>query len=65
VDHLPFDARAIRHRGPTPDADRRNEIPNIKPYEQPVYWRDVGTIDAYFEAHKDVLGADACSARRQ
>lgn len=35
-----------------------NEIPNIKPYEQPVYWRDVGTIDAYFEAHKDVLGAE-------
>lgn len=35
-----------------------NRIPNIKPYEQPVYWRDVGTIDAYFEAHKDVLGAE-------
>ena len=35
-----------------------NLIPNIKPYEQPVYWRDVGTIDAYFEAHKDVLGAE-------
>jgi glucose-1-phosphate adenylyltransferase len=35
-----------------------NEIPNIKPYEQRVYWRDVGTIDAFFDAHKDVLGAE-------
>ena len=35
-----------------------NEIPGIKPYEQRVYWRDVGTIDAYFETHKDVLGGE-------
>lgn len=35
-----------------------NEIPGIKPYEQRVYWRDVGTIDAYFDAHRDVLGAE-------
>jgi glucose-1-phosphate adenylyltransferase len=35
-----------------------NEIPGIKPYEQRVYWRDVGTLDAYFDAHKDVLGAE-------
>ena len=35
-----------------------NEIPGIQPYEDRVYWRDVGTIDAYFEAHKDVLGAE-------
>lgn len=35
-----------------------NEIPGIKPYETPVYWRDVGSIDAYFDAHKDVLGAE-------
>jgi glucose-1-phosphate adenylyltransferase len=33
-----------------------NRIPGIKPYETPVYWRDVGNIDAYFAAHKDVLG---------
>lgn len=33
-----------------------NEIPGIKPYEEVGYWRDVGTIDAYFEAHKDGLG---------
>jgi glucose-1-phosphate adenylyltransferase len=35
-----------------------NTIPGINDYEQRVYWRDVGTIDAYFDAHKDVLGAE-------
>jgi glucose-1-phosphate adenylyltransferase len=35
-----------------------NEIPGIKAYEEHAYWRDVGTIDAYFEAHRDVLGAE-------
>ena len=33
-----------------------NEVPGIKPYEEVGYWRDVGTIDAYFDAHRDVLG---------
>jgi glucose-1-phosphate adenylyltransferase len=33
-----------------------NEVPGIKPYEQRAYWRDVGSIDAYFDAHRDVLG---------
>ncbi|EGV17839.1 glucose-1-phosphate adenylyltransferase [Thiocapsa marina] len=35
-----------------------NVIPGVHPYETSVYWRDVGTIDAYFDAHKDVLGAE-------
>jgi glucose-1-phosphate adenylyltransferase len=35
-----------------------NRIPSLKPYETPFYWRDVGTIDAYYEAHGDVLGAE-------
>ncbi len=35
-----------------------NEIPGLKPYEEPGYWRDVGTIDAYFDSHKDVLGME-------
>ena len=35
-----------------------NVVPGIKPYEEAGYWRDVGTIDAYFEAHRDVLGAE-------
>ncbi len=34
-----------------------NVIPGINDYETRVYWRDVGNIDAYFDAHKDVLGA--------
>lgn len=35
-----------------------NEVPRIQPYEDPHYWRDLGTIDAYFEAHQDVLGVE-------
>ncbi|MGQ9659201.1 MAG: glucose-1-phosphate adenylyltransferase [Thermochromatium sp.] len=35
-----------------------NRVPGIQPYETQVYWRDVGTLDAYFEAHRDVLGAE-------
>ncbi len=34
-----------------------NEIPGVKPYESRFYWRDLGSIDTYFKAHKDVLGA--------
>jgi glucose-1-phosphate adenylyltransferase len=34
-----------------------NVIPGVEPYEEPGYWRDVGTIDAYFDAHFDTLGA--------
>jgi glucose-1-phosphate adenylyltransferase len=34
-----------------------NEIPGTAPYEEHGYWRDVGTIDAYFEAHFDTIGA--------
>ncbi|MGH7275424.1 MAG: glucose-1-phosphate adenylyltransferase [Candidatus Rokuibacteriota bacterium] len=33
-----------------------NEVPGVKPYEEAAYWRDVGTIDAYWEAHMDLLG---------
>jgi glucose-1-phosphate adenylyltransferase len=33
-----------------------NEVPGVKPYEEVGYWRDVGTIDAYWEAHMDLLG---------
>ena len=35
-----------------------NRVPGTKPYEEPVYWRDVGTIDAYFAAQKDVMGLE-------
>ena len=32
-----------------------NVIPGIKPYEEKGYWRDVGTIAAYFDAHMDLM----------
>ncbi|MGD8885709.1 MAG: glucose-1-phosphate adenylyltransferase [Gammaproteobacteria bacterium] len=33
-----------------------NEIPGVKPYEEVGYWRDIGSIDAYYAAHMDALG---------
>ena len=33
-----------------------NRIPGVAEYEEQAYWRDVGTIDAYFDAHRDTLG---------
>ncbi len=35
-----------------------NRVPGLKSYEDPSYWRDVGTLDAYFAANLDVLGAE-------
>lgn len=35
-----------------------NVVPGTKPYEEKNYWRDVGTLDAHFEAHQDVLGME-------
>jgi len=35
-----------------------NRIPGIYDYEEPAYWRDVGTIDAYYAACRDVLGPE-------
>jgi glucose-1-phosphate adenylyltransferase len=34
-----------------------NAVPGIKPHEERGYWRDVGTLDAYWRAHMDMLGA--------
>ncbi|NLH39525.1 MAG: glucose-1-phosphate adenylyltransferase [Elusimicrobia bacterium] len=31
-------------------------LPGIKDYEESNYWRDVGTIQSYFDAHMDFLG---------
>jgi glucose-1-phosphate adenylyltransferase len=33
-----------------------NIIPGTMAYEEKGYWRDVGTISAFFEAHMDMLG---------
>jgi glucose-1-phosphate adenylyltransferase len=34
-----------------------NRVPGVKPYEEGQYWRDVGTIAAFWEAHQDLIGA--------
>lgn len=34
-----------------------NKVPGVKSYEEPNYWRDVGTLDGYFKANRDLLGA--------
>jgi glucose-1-phosphate adenylyltransferase len=34
-----------------------NVIPGVRPYEEAGYWRDVGSIEAFFNAHMDMLGA--------
>jgi glucose-1-phosphate adenylyltransferase len=33
-----------------------NDVPGVKPYEEQGYWRDVGTIEAYWESHMALLG---------
>jgi glucose-1-phosphate adenylyltransferase len=33
-----------------------NKVPGLQPYEERGYWRDVGTLDAYQTAQRDVLG---------
>jgi glucose-1-phosphate adenylyltransferase len=33
-----------------------NDVPGVKPYEEPAYWRDVGNIESYWDAHMDILG---------
>jgi glucose-1-phosphate adenylyltransferase len=33
-----------------------NEIPGLHPTEERGYWRDVGTIEAYWQANMDLLG---------
>jgi glucose-1-phosphate adenylyltransferase len=37
---------------------RRNRIPTPQKGEEPSYWRDVGTIDAYYEASMDLRAVD-------
>jgi glucose-1-phosphate adenylyltransferase len=37
-----------------------NDVPGTREYEEQGYWRDVGTIAAYWQAHMDLLGATPC-----
>lgn len=34
-----------------------NVLPGLKAYEEQSYWRDVGTIGAYYQSNMDILGA--------
>ncbi|HIJ59845.1 MAG TPA: glucose-1-phosphate adenylyltransferase [Nitrospirae bacterium] len=34
----------------------KNEVPGVSSNEEAGYWRDVGTIKAFADAHKDILG---------
>jgi glucose-1-phosphate adenylyltransferase len=33
-----------------------NVIPGLRPYEERGYWRDVGTLEAYWQTNMDLLG---------
>jgi glucose-1-phosphate adenylyltransferase len=35
---------------------QENRIPGLRSYEEAAYWRDVGTLDAYWQANMDLLG---------
>jgi len=37
---------------------RKNRIPNPQKGEEPSYWRDIGTIDAYYEANMELRAVD-------
>ena len=32
-----------------------NRVPGVRDYEEHGYWRDVGSLDAYYNAHQDLL----------
>ncbi|MBI4313213.1 MAG: glucose-1-phosphate adenylyltransferase, partial [Candidatus Omnitrophica bacterium] len=34
-----------------------NQVPGVKMYEEPGYWRDVGNIQSYWESNMDLLGS--------
>ena len=45
---------------------QENEVPGIAYYEEPGYWRDVGSIQAYWQANMDLLGdTPACDLRNR
>jgi glucose-1-phosphate adenylyltransferase len=35
-----------------------SEVPGVKLHEERGYWRDVGTLESYWRAHMDLLGAE-------
>jgi glucose-1-phosphate adenylyltransferase len=37
---------------------RKNRVPSVEKGEEPSYWRDLGTIEAYYEANMDLRSID-------
>lgn len=37
---------------------RKNRVPNPQKGEEPSYWRDIGTLEAYYEANMDLRAVD-------
>jgi glucose-1-phosphate adenylyltransferase len=37
---------------------RKNRVPSTQKGEEPSYWRDIGTIEAYYEANMDLCSLD-------
>jgi glucose-1-phosphate adenylyltransferase len=37
---------------------RKNRVPSTQKGEEPSYWRDIGTIEAYYEANMDLCSID-------
>jgi len=37
---------------------RKNRVPSMQKGEEPSYWRDLGTIEAYYEANMDLCSID-------
>jgi glucose-1-phosphate adenylyltransferase len=35
---------------------RQNRVPGVREFEEPAYWRDVGTIGSYYAAQMDLIG---------
>lgn len=35
-----------------------NRVPGVRDYEEHGYWRDVGSLDAYYNAHQDLLAPE-------
>jgi len=35
-----------------------NRVPGVQAYEEAAYWRDVGTLDSYYQANMELLGQE-------
>jgi glucose-1-phosphate adenylyltransferase len=48
--------RLPRHRGVLAYDFASNTVPGVREHEERAYWRDIGTVDAFEAAKRDVLG---------